>query len=279
MTETRQLLSFANALADAADAISMAAFGTVLESSRKPDGSIVTATDHAVENELRRVIAARFPEHSVYGEEAGGTLHPHEYTWIIDPIDATSNFAAGIPVFATLIALVHRSRSVIGVASAPAMRERWSAARGTGTRRNGQSVHVSEVATIQEAQVLHGGLEHLQGDNHLWGTLRTLAGSARRTRGFGDYWMHLLVAAGQADVAFEKDVKVWDVAAIECIVEEAGGRVSRFDGGSVLQGGEIISCNALLHEQMTVMLAGPSTATRSPRMTTTLSIRRPRADD
>jgi histidinol-phosphatase len=249
------LLVVAQELADEADAIAMARFGGPVPSTVKPDGSHVTAADRAIEAALRSHLAARCPGHAILGEEAGGALDPARPTWVIDPIDATHNYMRGIPIFATLIGLVAEGRVLVGVASAPALRERWAAAAGRGATRNGEPIGVSRIDDLAVGQVLHGGLSWYRDDPVLWELLGDLADRARRTRGFGDFWNHLLVAGGMAEVAFERDLKPWDIAALECIVTEAGGRLTSFRGSSALLDGDVLTTNGLLHEEMLELLA------------------------
>jgi len=251
----KRLLEVAQELADAADAVSLDHFGGRIDAELKGDGSPVTVADRAVETAIRRRLADLDPEHPVLGEEEGGRLDPAIPTWVIDPIDATANFMRGIPVYATLIALVAGDRPLVGVASAPALGERWDAAQGLGARRNGGTVRVSAVDRLADAQVLHGGLDWWRGDEAAWGRLGRLADAAGRTRGFGDFWMHLLVAGGMAEVAVECDLKPWDVAAVQCIVAEAGGTMTSYDGGSPLATGEALSSNGVLHDQVMALLA------------------------
>ncbi|HUH07342.1 MAG TPA: inositol monophosphatase family protein [Egibacteraceae bacterium] len=249
------LRAFAGELADEADRITMASFGGPVKSIEKPDGTPVTQADRAVEAALRERIALQWADHAVLGEEQGGAIDPSTPTWIIDPIDATKNFMRGVPVFATLIGLVMDGRAVVGVASAPAMGERWDAAEGLGARRNGQQIGVSAISELAQAHVLHGGLDYYRHAG-AWDVLGRIADSAWRTRGFGDYWMHLLVAGGMADVAFECDLKPWDVAALQCIVSEAGGLMTSWDGGSPLLDGNVLTTNRLLHAELRSLLAG-----------------------
>jgi histidinol-phosphatase len=245
------LRDFALQLADEADAIALDHFGGPVPALIKPDGSPVTAADKAVEATLRARIAAAYPDHAILGEEEGGdALDPAIPTWVIDPIDATANFMRGVPVFATLIALVRGDQPVVGVASAPAMGERWDAAEGLGARRNGVQVGVSAIASLAEAHVLHGGLRWYRDDPAAWELLGTVVDDAWRTRGFGDYWMHLLVAGGMADVAFDRDLKPWDIAAPACVVTEAGGRATDWEGGPALGTGDLLSTNGLLHDEL-----------------------------
>ncbi len=242
-------------LADAADDISMAHFGGRVAARTKDDGSLVTAADTAVEAALRERLAVLAPDHAVLGEEEGGTIARDTPTWVLDPIDATNNFLRGVPVYATLISLVDAGEPVVGVASAPTMGQRWDAAAGMGARRNGVTAGVSDVADLGQAQVLHGGLDWWHAEPRRWNLLGRLVDVAWRTRGFGDFWMHLLVAGGMADAAVEQDLRPWDIAAVQCIVTEAGGRMTAWDGSSsALASGQALTSNGALHEQMIRLL-------------------------
>lgn len=249
-------LDFAAALADVADGITLARFGGFVPAETKSDGSPVTAADRAVETALRERIGAAFPWHAVLGEEEGGAIDPSVPTWVIDPIDATKNFMRGVPVFATLIALVENGQATVGVASAPALGERWMAATGQGAFRNGDPVHCSGIRDFADAHVCHGGLDGHRDDADGWERLGRIVDRAWRTRGFGDFWMHLLVAGGMADVAFEPELSTWDVAALTCILREAGGRMTSWEGGDPLAGGSVVSTNGLLHDAAIGLLTG-----------------------
>lgn len=246
--------AFALELADAADTISMRHFGGPVAALAKPDGTPVTEADRVIEQVLRKRIAATFPGHAVLGEEGGGAIDARRPTWVIDPIDGTRNFMRGIPVFATLIGLVVERMTVVGVASAPAMGEQWDAAVGAGARLNGSPVAVSAIGQLADAQVLHGGLDWWRQDPGMWDLLGTLADRAGRTRGFGDFWMHLLVAGGMADVALDRDLRPWDIAALACIVTEAGGRATAWDGGPPLTSDTLLCTNGLLHDELQALL-------------------------
>ncbi len=246
------------AAVEESDALALRWFAAEPHVERKADGSPVTVADREVEALVRGRLAAAFPDHAQLGEEGGGAIDPSVPTWVVDPIDATKNFVRGLPMWATLVALVVDGEAVVGVASAPAMGrrgERWHAARGLGARLGGEAVHVSEVAALGDAHVLHGGLDAHRAEPGGWELLGRVADRAWRTRGLGDFWMHLLVAAGHADVAFERDVKPWDVAAVAAIVTEAGGRCTGWDGGSPLVTGDVASTNGAVHDELLALLA------------------------
>ncbi len=257
--DVERWLDVAQKLAAAAAEVSLAHFGGRIAARTKDDGSLVTAADTAVEAVLRERLAVLAPDHAVLGEEEGGAIASDMPTWVLDPIDATNNFLRGVPVYATLLGLVEGGEPLVGVASAPALGQRWDAAAGLGARRNGVAAHVSDVADLSRAQVLHGGLDWWHAQPWRWDLLGRLVDRAWRTRGFGDFWMHLLVAGGMADVAVEQDLKAWDIAAVQCIVTEAGGRMTAWDGtSSALASGQALTSNGVLHEQMTSLLTASS---------------------
>ena len=202
-------LDFALSLADDADAITLERFRAHdLRVDTKPDLTPVSEADHAVETMLRERLARERPGEPVLGEEEGGE---DASGWILDPIDGTRNYTRGIPVWATLIAYADR----VAVISAPALGRRWWAERGTGAFADGEPIGVSRVTALEDATVLYG-LERPPPPR---------AYDAWHVRGLGDFWAHMLVAEGAADVAFDASgLKIWDWAPLKVIVEEAGGR-------------------------------------------------------
>ena len=246
-------LEFALELAEIADRVSMAGFrSSDLQVSTKPDMTPVSQADEDVERLLREHISEHRPDHAVVGEEFG-TSGSEEWTWIIDPIDSTKNYVRGIPVFATLIALTRAGRAELGVVSAPAMDRRWWATRGHGAFMNGEPIRVSAVSRVEDAQLSINSL--LDFEEHGVGAGgRRLSEQCWRTRGFGDFWSHVLVAEGGVDIAAEPVVSVWDLAAPQVIVEEAGGRFTDFAGRNTYAGGSAISTNGLLHDAVLGLL-------------------------
>ncbi len=235
-------------LADAADALSLPRFRAHdLAVSTKADLSPVTEADLAVEAELRRLLAEHRPGVPVLGEEEGADAHDENAPrWIVDPIDGTRNFSRGIPVWATLIALERDGVLQLGVVSAPALGRRWWAERGAGAFRNGEPMHVSAVATVEEA-VLSFSIEN---------DVPTLAHRAWHTRGLGDFWAHMLVAEGAAEVAVDAvGVSLWDLAAPLVVVEEAGGTFTDLEGRPRADGRSAVSTNGLLHDVALATLA------------------------
>jgi histidinol-phosphatase len=246
-------LAFAFALADLADAVTVERFqADDLIVETKPDLSPVTEADRAVEQALRKRIGEERPGHGVVGEEFGAD-RPGTARWILDPIDGTKNYVRGIPVWATLIALEREGRVELGMVSAPALHRRWWAARGQGAFVNGRRIHVSQVAELSDAVLSYASLfsweEHGLGEQFL-----TLARGCWRTRAFGDFWSHMLVAEGVVDLAVEPEVELWDLAAPQVIVEEAGGRFTDLGGTPTPAGGSSVSTNGLLHDQVLATL-------------------------
>jgi histidinol-phosphatase len=239
-------LELALRLVDVADAISLPHFRSGLAIETKPDLTPVTEADRAVEAELRRILAEERPDDAVLGEEQGAAEGTGARRWIVDPIDGTRNYARGIPVWATLVALEEDGVLTIGVVSAPALARRWWAERGAGAFADGEAIHVSAVATIEEA-VLSFAVEQ---------AVPQLARRAWHTRGLGDFWAHMLVAEGAVDGTLDAvGVSEWDLAAVQVIVEEAGGRFSDFAGNARIDSGSAISSNGLLHEELRTTIA------------------------
>ena len=252
-------LAFALELADLADSISLPKFRAAdLHVETKPDLTPVTEADRAVEEALRRRIAKEHPGEAVLGEEFGldASGSTPAVRWIIDPIDGTKNYVRGIPVWATLVALERGGEIAAGVVSAPALgRRRWWAAASEGAFADGRPIGVSKVATIEDAQCCYGGLGAWRRSGLLDGLLE-LTRRSWRSRGFGDFWMHMLVAEGAADVAAELEVSVWDLAAVKIVVEEAGGRLTDIAGRVTASGGSALTTNGLLHEEALAILTG-----------------------
>jgi len=239
-------LELALRLADAADAISVPSFRSGLAIETKPDLTPVTEADRQVEAELRRMLAEERPEDAILGEE-GGSAGAGSRRWILDPIDGTRNYARGIPVWATLIALETDGLVAVGVVSAPALQSRWWAERGGGAHANGSPVRVSAIARVEEA-VLSFSIEN---------EVPALARRAWHARGLGDFWAHMLVAEGAVDGAVDSvGVSEWDLAAVQVIVEEAGGRFSDFGGSARIDSGTAVTSNGLLHDELLAAVAG-----------------------
>jgi histidinol-phosphatase len=246
-------LTFALSLADRADEISLARYRALdLEITTKPDNTPVTDADRAVEEAIREAIGKKYPADTIVGEEFGGSRLSSDDSnryWVIDPIDGTKNFLRGVPTWATLIALVVGGQVVTSVVSSPALYRRWYATRGGGSfvSENGaaaRTLRVSAVKSLADASIAYSDFKG-------WGerlpAFENLLDGAWRTRGLGDFWSHMLVAEGSVDVAIEPSLALWDMAALDLIVTEAGGRFTSLDGVDGPFGPNAISSNSILH--------------------------------
>ena len=261
-------LALAHALADLADAISLDRYQAQdLVITTKPDNTPVTDADRAVETAIREALATHRQTDGLVGEEFGSDKGTSGRYWVIDPIDGTKNFMRGVPTWATLIALVQVDSSgveevIVGIASAPALARRWSAAKGHGAfvrfnsgsidelsdefdaSSNEKKISVSKVAALTDASISYS-------DFIGWGDrlepFQKMLANAWRTRGIGDFWSHMLVAEGAVDVAIEPKLAVWDMAALEIIVREAGGTFTNTAGQNGPFGGSGVSTNGVLH--------------------------------
>ena len=260
-------LALAHALADLADAITLDRYQSQdLVITTKPDNTPVTDADRAVETAIREALDTYRSDDGLVGEEFGSDKGSSGRYWVIDPIDGTKNFMRGVPTWATLIALVQVDASgneevVVGIASAPALARRWAAAKSHGAtvrfnagtddlseESNGASldkkISVSKVSTLSDASISYS-------DFVGWGDrlepFQKMLASAWRTRGIGDFWSHMLVAEGAVDVAIEPSLAVWDMAALDIIVREAGGTFTNTAGQNGPFGGSGVSTNGVLH--------------------------------
>ena len=269
-------LALAHALADLADAISLDRYQAQdLVITTKPDNTPVTDADRAVETAIREALATHRQTDGLVGEEFGSDKDTSGRYWVIDPIDGTKNFMRGVPTWATLIALVQVDSAgieevVVGIASAPALARRWSAAKGHGASVrfsggisdsslieleeddfggseygiNEKKISVSKVSALSDASISYS-------DFVGWGDrlepFQKMLANAWRTRGIGDFWSHMLVAEGAVDVAIEPSLALWDMAALDIIVREAGGTFTNTAGQTGPFGGSGVSTNGLLH--------------------------------
>ena len=249
-------LALLERMADRADGIALGYFrSTGLRVEAKPDRSPVSEADRAIESMARAVALEHQPGLGILGEEEGETVSTSDARLIIDPIDATQNFVRGIPIFATLLAIEAEGDVVAGVVSAPALRARWTAARGLGAHIAGRRLVVSNVRALSEAHLLHAGLGGST-ETHPPPGMRNLLARTARSRGFGDFYQHMLVAEGAGDVAIDPGVHPWDVAAIQVIVEEAGGKATTLGGTRDVYGGSLVTSNGLMHQEVLELLGG-----------------------
>ncbi|WP_299565012.1 histidinol-phosphatase [uncultured Mycolicibacterium sp.] len=248
-------------LADRADALTMDRFGALdLRVEHKPDLTPVTDADRSAEARLRELLAAERPDDPVLGEEYGGDAVFSGRQWVIDPIDGTKNFVRGVPVWATLIALLVDGVPVVGVVSAPALARRWWAGTGQGayTAFGGgepRRISVSAVAELDAASLSFSSLSGWA-DRGLRDRFIALTDAVWRVRGFGDFFSYCLLAEGAVDIAAEPEVNLWDLAAIDVVVREAGGSFTNLDGVPGPHGGSAVATNGRLHRAVLGLLGG-----------------------
>ena len=250
-------LQLALLAADIADGVTLGGFRRPsLAVETKADRTPVSEADRAAEVAIRELLARERPDDGVLGEEMGDA-GGRSRRWVVDPIDGTVNFVRGVPVWATLIGLEVDGVMTVGVASAPALGRRWWAERGSGAfagppGTGGERIRVSGIGQLEEAAISSGSV----GDFPEPARLLELAAKVQRDRGFGDFWSHMLVAEGACEAGLDPVVAVWDVAALQVIVEEAGGKFTDFSGQARLDGGSAISSNGLVHGQIIEFLSG-----------------------
>ncbi|CAA9350175.1 MAG: Histidinol-phosphatase [alternative form] [uncultured Nocardioidaceae bacterium] len=248
-------LRLAHLIADDADASSMSRFRALdLRVDTKPDLTPVTDADRAVEEGVRRTLARARPRDSVLGEEMGESLGGggRSRRWVVDPIDGTKNFVRGVPVWATLIALSVEDEVVVGVVSAPALNRRWWAVKDGGawcgrSLQKAAACRVSDVSRLEDASLSYSSLDGWDERGRLEDFL-ALARTCWRTRAYGDFWSYVLVAEGAVDLAAEPELALHDMAALDVIVREAGGRFTSLAGRDGPHGGNALASNGMLHE-------------------------------
>lgn len=254
MTTYDDDLRLAHVLADAVEPITLDRFRALdLKVETKPDLTPVSDADLEVERVIRAQLGRVRGRDSVRGEEFG-TEGSAARQWIIDPIDGTKNFVRGVPVWATLIALVEDGKPVVGVVAAPALGSRWWAAAGTGARAgrslsSSRPIHVSAVSSLSDASLSYASL-HGWADVGRQDQFADLMDVCWRTRGYGDFWSYMLLAEGAVDIAAEPELAVHDMAALVPIVQEAGGRFTGLNGVDGCWGGNAVATNGLLHDEV-----------------------------
>lgn len=242
-------------LANIADSITMDRFeADNLKVKAKPDLTPVSDADLAVERAIRTYLNDHCPTDDIVGEEFGGNADYVGRQWVIDPIDGTKNFVRRVPTWATLIALMVDGIPRMCVISAPALQRRWWAAEGAGAYRcsansPAKQIHVSEVSELRHASISFSSLIGWKRKN-LMDNFINMMNYSWRMRGYGDFFSYCLMAEGAVDVAAEPEVCLWDLAALDILVREAGGRFSSLDGRPGPHSGEAVATNALLHDQV-----------------------------
>ncbi|WP_273651839.1 inositol monophosphatase family protein [Cellulomonas fimi] len=251
-------LRLAHVMADQVDSLTMSRFKAQdLRVETKPDLTPVSDADRAAEELIRGQLARARSRDAVQGEEMPDTGHGPR-RWVVDPIDGTKNFVRGVPVWATLIALLDGDEVVVGLVSAPALGRRWWAAQGSGawtgrSLASASRMHVSGVDRLEDASLSYSSLSGWEEEGQLDGFL-ALTRRVWRTRAYGDFWSHVLVAEGAVDLSTEPELKLHDMAALVPIVTEAGGRFTSVRGVPGPFGGSALVSNGLLHDQALELL-------------------------
>jgi histidinol phosphatase-like enzyme (inositol monophosphatase family) len=253
--QLRQILDFAVEAARQAGEITMEYFQTALSPERKPDRTFVTAADRKSEERLRALIRYAYPDHGILGEEFGEQQSDSGRTWIIDPLDGTASFIHGVPLFGVLLGLEIDGEVVLGVANFPALGEMVCAARGLGCFWNGRRAVVSGIEELKEALLLYtDGAGFEPHGREL--AFRHLIAATRMHRSWGDCYGHILVATGRAEVMLDPVMSIWDCAALLPILLEAGGTFTDWQGRPTIRGGDAISTNGRLLDQVMHVVKG-----------------------
>jgi histidinol-phosphatase len=259
-TDLRAWLDLGLELCGAADEIALRWFRRDVPTATKPDRTFVTEADRAIERLIRARILAAHPDHGLVGEEYGVEAGGARVRWYIDPIDGTHNYMRGVPLFGTLLAVEVDGELQVGILSAPALGERWHAARGLGAwaiARDGASraLRTSSLTALGDAQLLYGSRRENVESGLMPGFDATIAASWR-DRGFGDFWGYALVAEGAAEAMIESGMHAWDVAAPLVLIEEAGGRVTDVTGARTIDAPSFVGSNGHLHDELLRRLTG-----------------------
>jgi histidinol phosphatase-like enzyme (inositol monophosphatase family) len=251
-----ELVSFVNELADAARGVSTAYFRQSVAVEHKADDSPVTEADRKTESLLRELIEKRFPQHSLLGEEHGRDAKGDEYTWVLDPIDGTKSFISGVPLFGTLIALLHWNEAVLGVVDMPAIAERWVGIRGHRTTFNGVVCETSHCERLGEASLFTTSIDTFEGIDKRRFDALSLAVSFRR---FGiDCYAYGLLASGFVDLVVESQLQPYDYLSMVAVIEGAGGKITDWNGkplGLHSDGRVVAAATPMLHERALELLA------------------------
>lgn len=246
MAVTHPMVAAALEAARAAGEIAMKYYRGTFEVTIKADQTPVTQADREAERAIRTILGRATPGAGFLGEEFGEEGSP-SYRWIIDPIDGTKNFVRHIPIWAVLIALEENGEVTTGVVHNPVTGELFWARKGEGAWANGERLRVSTCAVMKDAMLMHSSLNLIRSLGY-WDGFVGLVDATARQRGFGDYYGYCLVAAGKGEIYAEADLKPWDAAPMKILIEEAGGRLTDFEGKPDIYTGTVLATNGLLHD-------------------------------
>lgn len=252
--EIAELVEFATELAHEAGALTLQYYGGIVDHDAKGDGTPVTIADKKAEELIRQKVEARFPEHSILGEEYGESNEGARARWILDPIDATRSFMRGVPLYGVLIGIEIEGESAVGVAHFPPLQETVAAGRGLGCTWNGEPCTVSSVDRLENAVICTTDVERIlsRPEGEGW---RRLQQRCAFSRTWGDCYGHALVATGRIEVQVDPLMAPWDAGPFLTIATEAGGRFTTREGEATVHGGSGISSNGLLHDLVLEALA------------------------
>ncbi len=253
--EVRELLDFATQLALEAGDVTLKYFGGVVDHDAKGDGTPVTVADQEAERLIRSRVEARYPEHSILGEEYGESNEGARVRWILDPIDATRSFMRGVPLYGVLVGIEIDGESAVGVAHFPPLRETVAAGAGLGCRWNGSPCRVSAIDRLEEAVMCTTDVERIlsRPEGSGW---RKIQQTAAFSRTWGDCYGHALVATGRIEAQVDPVMAPWDAGPFLTIVTEAGGKFTTLGGEATLHGGSGVSSNGVLHDEVLRLLRG-----------------------
>ncbi len=245
--EWRARYEFAQDATRKAGLLALGYFDTPLRVELKQDRSPVTFADRGAEELLRSLLLGAFPEDGFLGEEFGDVPGTSGFRWGIDPVDGTRSFVRGIPIWATLVGLEYKSEQIAGITYMPAMNQTYRALRGDGAYRNDRPIRVSEVDHLSESQMFYSSASWFQ-DVDSEDVFLDLVSKTQRQRGYGDFYGFVLVAQGSGEFMVEHGTHAWDLAAIKPILEEAGGRITDWDGGGDIFRPDVVASNGKLHD-------------------------------
>lgn len=255
MNKSKFLLTGIEAVKEA-QKIVLKYFDTNLNIDTKKDGSPVTIADRESEQIIRKIITSAFPDHGFIGEEYGDSQKKSKYTWVIDPIDGTKNYSRNIPLFATELALFEDEELILGISNAPLLKKFVYAQKGQGAYLNEtQKIQVSKVDKIKNAYISIGSLKYFK-KLEILNKLVKINEDCAGMKGFGDTWSYQFVAEGKLDAIIEAKLKIWDIAAVLVIIQEAGGKVTDIDGNKITtKSTSALASNGKLHQILLDYLA------------------------
>ncbi len=255
--ELSQLRDFATELAYLAGRVTLRYFQTDVGVELKEDNSPVTIADRASERLMRELIEKRYPHHSILGEEEGETRPGSSFRWILDPIDGTKSFVAGVPMYTVLVGLEREGVPVVGAVAIPPSNELITAAIGQGCVWNGRRARASTTSELSQAIISTTDVQHMY-ENAKGPAFDRLRNKAHMLRGWGDAYGHMLVATGRIDVMLDALMSPWDCAALMPILQESGATFTDWNGVATIYGGNAVSTNGILYEQVMQTIRGQS---------------------